>query len=106
VGLIVLALLLVDVTGAWQELPWIEIRNDTQETLVLVGVATEERGFNSVREFERGTLEPGETYTESTGRGTCIHLVFVARTLEGHDYASEPHQMCGDDQWIITGVQD
>jgi hypothetical protein len=100
-GVVVLIAILVDVTGAFQEMATYELVNDTGQTLILVGVRTEERRFETMGETELDTMEPGEVYAEPLG--DCEDLVLVARTESGDEYAREPHQMCAEDTWIISG---
>ena len=46
--------------GWFQELPVYSVINESDETLVLSGVRTEERGFNTQGETELAVLQPGE----------------------------------------------
>jgi hypothetical protein len=96
-GVVILIAVLIDVTGAWQELPTHSIINESDETLQLI--ATNSDGV----EVELATLRPGERYTESAGAGDCVDPTFFVRTANGEVFARQPHQMCAEDEWIITG---
>jgi hypothetical protein len=89
--------------GLFQESPVFSIANESGQTLVIVSMRTEDRGFSSVGESELATLENGGRYEEPLGPGQCNNTELVARTVEGADYAPEPHPMCAGDEWIITG---
>lgn len=85
----------------FQELPFWDVVNQTDQTLTIVGLMTEEHGFDPPGEVELAVLAPGEVYT--TSGADCSDLVIVARTEEGEEFAREPHPMCDDDEWVITG---
>jgi hypothetical protein len=92
------ALALLSSCGWFQELPVLTVINESSETLVLVSVL-------HGNELELATLEPGERHDERLGRGECFDSMFVARTIDGKPFAEEPHQMCAEDEWVITDPQ-
>jgi hypothetical protein len=82
--------------GWFQEAPYFDVVNESNETLHLVSVNSD--GV----ELELDVIEPGERYSDRVAAGECIDSVLIARTADGADFARQPQQMCADVEWIIT----
>ncbi|HLE95362.1 MAG TPA: hypothetical protein VI689_03190 [Acidimicrobiia bacterium] len=96
-GLAAVTMLLFVVGCGWfQEPPTYDVVNQTDQTLVLIGINSD--GV----EVELIMIEPGGRYVIGGGRGVCAEAEYVVHSTDGQDYARQPHQLCTGDVWIIT----
>lgn len=91
-------LLITAACNLWSEQRFVDVVNETEETLVVISVS------GSGIELELEVLEPGNKYSQQVS--DCIPTPtgaqLVVQTTDGALYARQPEQLCADDVWTIT----